>query len=53
MNIDNIFTNEFQKLIETCETQEEYTDFIEKWIEIWKKIYDNSVLVQNNKKHYS
>ena len=48
MNIDDILTSEFQKLSESCETQEEYTKFIERWIVIWKKIYENSILVERN-----
>lgn len=51
MNIDSILLSEFQKLSESCESKEEYTKFIERWIIIWKKIYKNNKLIE--KKYYT
>jgi len=51
MNIDSILLSEFQKLSESCESKEEYTKFIERWILIWKKIYKNNKLIE--KKYYT
>ena len=42
MNIDDILVSEFEKLSESCETQEQYTRFIERWIIIWKQIYEKN-----------
>ena len=42
MNIDDILVSEFKKLSESCETQEQYTRFIERWIIIWKQIYEKN-----------
>ncbi len=42
MNIDHILLSEFQKLSESCESKEEYTRFIERWIVIWKQIYNTN-----------
>jgi|TARA_B100000900_G_C20588892_1_gene720817 hypothetical protein len=42
-NIDYILSSEFKKLSESCETQEKYTKFIEKWIKIWKEIYEKNI----------
>jgi hypothetical protein len=43
MDIDDILLIEFQKISESCETQEEYRRFIEKWIKIWKEIYEKNI----------
>lgn len=42
-NIDYILSSEFKKLSESCENQEKYTRFIEKWIKIWKEIYEKNI----------
>jgi hypothetical protein len=42
MNIDDILLSEFQKLSEYCETEEQYTRFIERWIIIWNQIYEKN-----------
>jgi hypothetical protein len=47
--IDDILINEFNRLMKTCETQDEYSKFIEKWIVIWKIIYENNKLSEKIK----
>tara|TARA_Y100000389_G_scaffold125063_1_gene122415 strand:- start:484 stop:672 length:189 start_codon:yes stop_codon:yes gene_type:complete len=42
MNIDDILLSEFQKLSESCKTEEQYTRFIERWIIIWNQIYEKN-----------
>lgn len=47
MNIDDILLSEFQKLSEYCETEEQYTRFIERWIIIWNQIYNTNYKNKN------